>query len=270
MYYIDPHIHMAARTTDDYETMARMGCVAVSEPAFWAGWDRSNVGSFRDYFRHITEFEPQRAAQYGIAHYTWMCINSKESDNLEIAREVIRIIPEFLDRPTVLGIGEIGLNKNTRNETIVFQEQVELAVKHDQMLLVHTPHLADKYQGTRIILDILGGDSRIDPARVLIDHCEEHTVKLVLDKGFWAGMTLYPTTKCTPDRAVDMVEIYGGERMVVDTSGDWGPSTPTNIPNFIMAMRRRGHADSFTRKIVLENPMQFFGQSKNFTFTPPE
>ena len=38
-----------------------------------------------------------------------------------------------------------------------------------------------------------------------------------------------------------MVEIYGGERMVVDTSGDWGPSAPTNIPNFIMAMRRRGH-----------------------------
>ena len=37
------------------------------------------------------------------------------------------MIPEFLDRPGVLGIGEIGLNKNTRNESIVFLEQVDLA-----------------------------------------------------------------------------------------------------------------------------------------------
>ena len=66
MYYIDPHIHMVSRTTDDYETLAKMGCVALSEPAFWAGFDRGSVESFRDYFRQLTEFEPRRAAQYGI------------------------------------------------------------------------------------------------------------------------------------------------------------------------------------------------------------
>ena len=56
MYYIDPHIHMVSRTTDDYETLAKMGCVAVSEPAFWAGFDRGSVDGFRDYFRQLTEF----------------------------------------------------------------------------------------------------------------------------------------------------------------------------------------------------------------------
>ena len=42
MYYIDPHIHMISRITDDYERMAQCGCVAVSEPAFWAGFDRTH------------------------------------------------------------------------------------------------------------------------------------------------------------------------------------------------------------------------------------
>ena len=37
MYYIVPHIHMISRVTDDYQRMAQCGCVAVSEPAFWAG-----------------------------------------------------------------------------------------------------------------------------------------------------------------------------------------------------------------------------------------
>ena len=82
MYYIDPHIHMVSRTTDDYEMLAKMGCVAMSEPAFWAGFDRGSVDSFRDYFRQLTNFEKKRAAQYGLKHYTWLCINAKEAENV--------------------------------------------------------------------------------------------------------------------------------------------------------------------------------------------
>ena len=57
MKYIDPHIHCVSRTTDDYLYMARAGVVAVSEPAFWAGFDRSSATSFADYFRHLTDIE---------------------------------------------------------------------------------------------------------------------------------------------------------------------------------------------------------------------
>jgi len=269
MYYFDPHIHMVSRTTDDYEMLAKMGCVALSEPAFWAGFDRGSVESFRDYFRQLTEFEPQRAAQYGITHYTWLCINAKEAENVRLSREVIAMIPEFLDRPNVLGIGEIGLNKNTKNEAVIFQEHVELAIQHDQQILIHTPHLEDKYMGTRMILDMLGDESRLDRGRVLVDHVEEHTAGHVLDEGFWAGMTLYPVSKCTPERAVDMIEMHGAERLLVNSAGDWGPSKPTAVPDFILAMRRRGHPESLIRKVVYENPLQFFGQSQHFQFTPP-
>ncbi|GIW90953.1 MAG: metal-dependent hydrolase [Pirellulaceae bacterium] len=264
MYYIDPHIHMISRTTDDYEALARMGCVAVSEPAFWAGFDRGSVECFRDYFRQLTEFEPKRASQFGIQHFTWLCINAKEAENVTLARQVIALIPEFLSRPNVLGIGEIGLNKNTRNEATVFLEHVELAVAHRQLILIHTPHLEDKYQGTRMILDMLCADSRIERQRVLVDHVEEHTVRDVLDAGFWAGMTLYPITKCTPARAADIIERYGPERLMVNSAGDWGVSKPTAVPDFIMEMRRRGHPESLIRRIVYDNPVAFFSQSPHF------
>ena len=270
MYYIDPHIHMVSRTTDDYETLAKMGCVAVSEPAFWAGYDRGSVDGFRDYFEQLTAFEPKRAVAYGIQHFTWLCINAKEAENVALAREVIAMIPEFRERPGVLGIGEIGLNKNTRNEAIVFLEHVDLAVRTDQQMLIHTPHLEDKYQGTRMILDMLCDDSRVSRERVLIDHVEEHTVRHVLDEGFWAGMTLYPVSKCTPNRAANMVEVYGPERLLVNSAGDWGPSKPTAVPDFILEMRRRGHPESLIRRIVYDNPLAFFSQSRGFAFQPPD
>src|SRR5215213_8814338 len=247
MKFIDPHIHCVSRTTDDYLFMARAGVVAVSEPAFWAGYDRSSASSFHDYFRHLTDVEPVRAAKYGIEHYSWMCINAKEAENVSLSREVIALIPEFLKHPRVLGIGEIGLNKNTANEATVFQEHLDLAAKTDELILIHPPHLEDKYKGTRMIVDMLKGDSRVRPERVLVDHVEEHTVKLALDNGFWCGMTLYPTTKCTPQRAVDMIEMYGTDRVMANSAGDWGKSDPLAVPEMILEMRRRGHSEEAIR-----------------------
>ena len=270
MDYIDPHIHMISRTTDDYQRMAYAGCVAISEPAFWAGFDRGTAAGFHDYFRHLTEVEPKRAAQFHIRHYCWLCINAKEAENVALSREVIALIPEFLKLPTVLGIGEIGLNKNTRNEATVFQEHLDLAMKTDELVLIHTPHLEDKYKGTRMILDMLRNDPRVKPHRVCVDHVEEHTVRPALDGGFWVGMTLYPTTKCTPARAADIVEMVGTDRVMVNSAGDWGKSDPLAVPEFVQEMKRRGHPDAVTRKVVYENPLAFWRQANNWRDGPAE
>ncbi|MSR32590.1 MAG: metal-dependent hydrolase [Gemmataceae bacterium] len=264
MEYIDPHIHMISRVTDDYHRMAQCGCVAITEPAFWAGFDRGSAEGFRDYFHHLVDVEPRRAAQFGIRHFSWLCINAKEAENVSLSREVIALIPEYLERPNVLGIGEIGLNKNTGNEAVIFQEHLDLAAKTDELILIHTPHLEDKLKGTRMIIDMLKGDSRVKPSRVCIDHVEEHTVRLALEGGFWCGMTLYPVSKCTPARAVDIIEMAGTERIMVNSAGDWGKSDPLAVPEFILEMRRRGHPESAIRKIVYENPLQFFRQSRRW------
>lgn len=264
MKYIDPHIHMISRTTDDYARMAEAECVAVTEPAFWAGFDRGSAKGFYDYFRHLTEQEPKRAAQYGIRHYAWICINAKEAEDVGLAREVMSLIPEFLERENVLGVGEIGLNKNSRNELTILEEQIAIADTHGQLILVHTPHLEDKRKGTRLIMDALEANGSIDPGRVLIDHVEEHTVEDVLERGFWAGMTLYPDSKCTPQRAVDIIETYGDERIWINSAGDWGPSDPLAVPKAHVEMRRRGHPAAAISKISYDNPLSFLGQCPRF------
>src|SRR4051812_22714247 len=135
---------MISRVTDDYHRMAQCGCVAVSEPAFWAGFDRGSAEGFRDYFRHLTEVEPKRAAQFDIRHFSWLCINAKEAENVSLSREAIALIPDYLNKPTVLGIAELGLNKTPRNEAIIFQEPLPLAPRTTELTLIHTPHLEDK------------------------------------------------------------------------------------------------------------------------------
>jgi len=268
MPYIDPHIHMVSRVTDDYQRMAQAGCVAVSEPAFWAGFDRSSAQGFYDYFVQLTEFEPKRAAAFGIAHHCWLCINPKEAEDPGFAREVVALIPPFLDKPTVLGIGEIGLNKNSKNELKILEEQLDLAAKHNQLVLVHTPHLEDKLKGTKLILDAIKRDGRFPPESVLIDHVEEHTVALVLDAGHWAGMTLYPDTKCTPQRAADIIEMHGPERLCLNSAGDWGISDPLAVPKARQELLSRGHPRKLVERMTFDNPRDFFAQSGKFRVSP--
>lgn len=264
MRYIEPHAHMVSRTTDDYLHMATAGCQAICEPAFWAGFDRGSSSAFGDYFRQLTEYEPRRAARYGVPHYCWLCLNPKESEDLGLAKEVLALLPAFLDRPTVLGVGEIGLNKNSRNELVVLEQHIDLAARRGDLLLVHTPHLEDKLKGTRLILDVLKNESRIDPGRVLIDHVEEHTLPLALDAGCWAGITLYPESKCTPARAIDMVEVYSSERTWLNCACDWGHSDPLAVPKTAIEMRRRGHSPEAIDRLIYANPLQFLSQCPKF------
>ena len=69
MRMVDPHIHMYARTTDDYEKMALSGIESVIDAAFWLGSARHYAGTFYDYFAHLLGYESERAAQYGNSHH---------------------------------------------------------------------------------------------------------------------------------------------------------------------------------------------------------
>ena len=267
MHIIQPHYHAIARTAQDYERMAMSGVVAVAEPAFWAGFDRKYPETFLDYFHQISEFEPTRAADYGIRHFCWVAVNPKEADNLELSRAVLQRMPEFFKAPTVLGVGETGLHKSTEAECQIMQEQVEMAIQYDQLLLIHTPHLADKAHGTKRILEILAG-LPVNPDRVWIDHVEEHTIRQVKDAGYWLGFTLYPITKCSPKRAVDLLEKYGPARTLVNSSADWGPSDPFLLQECVMEFRRRGHSLSEAIEVFHNNPARFLGQCPKFDIRP--
>jgi len=146
----------------------------------------------------------------------------------------------------------------------VAADSMELAIAHQQLILIHTPHLEDKYKGTHISVEVLRRYPAIDPRRVMVDHAEEHTIEMILDQGFWAGLTLYPQTKISPQRAADLIEKYGPERICVAGACDWGASDPIAVPRFAMEMRRRRHSEAIIQQIVFDNPVRFLGQSPKF------
>ncbi len=236
--FIDPHVHMSSRTTDDYEAMRAAGVVAVIEPAFWMGQPRTSIGSFRDYFASLIGWERFRAQQFGIVHLCTMGLNSKEANDEALAEQVLDLLPLFAAKEGVVAIGEIGFDDQTPAEDRAYRAQLELAKEVDLPVMIHTPH-RDKTRGTSRSMDI-ALEHGLDPSRVIVDHNNEETVEEVLKRGFWAAFTLYPKTKMGSERMVEIVRRYGAERIICDSSADWGVSDPLAVPKTARLMAERG------------------------------
>jgi predicted metal-dependent TIM-barrel fold hydrolase len=259
MYYIDPHIHMVSRTTDDYQAMRAAGIVAVIEPAFWLGQARTEASSFKDYFSTLVGWERFRASQFGIKHYCTIGLNSKEANNEALAEKVMDLLPLFAAKEGVVAIGEIGYDDQTPAEDKYFRLQIELALKFNLPVMVHTPH-RDKKNGTIRSMDVLE-EHGIAPHMVVIDHNNEETAKHVLDRGYWTAFTIYPNTKMGNERMVEVVKQYGSERIIVDSSADWGVSDPLSVPKTAALMLERGIAREDVHLTCYKNALTAYSQS---------
>lgn len=259
MRYFDPHIHMLSRTTDDYENMAAAGIVGVVEPAFWQGQPRTQLGTFIDYFDSLVGWERFRASQFGIKHYCTIGLNPKEANNIELAEGVLGLMPRYLEKDGVVGVGEIGYDDMTPGEERFFAEQIQLAIEHELPVLIHTPH-RDKKRGTERTLALVK-ESGIEEQMVIVDHLTEITLPLVLETGCWRGHSVYPHTKMSEDRMVALLQQYGTEKMVVNSAADWGRSDPLKVPKTGAAMRAAGFTEADIEKVLYTNPITFFAQS---------
>lgn len=259
MRFFDPHIHMCSRTTDDYQAMAAAGIRAVIEPAFWLGQPRTNIGSFVDYYASLIGWERFRASQFGIAHYCAMGLNSKEANNVGLAREVLEILPQFIVKEGVVAIGEIGYDEITPAEEYAYQAQLKMAVDYDMVVMVHSPH-RDKKRGVLRSMDV-AREMGVPMHKLVMDHNNEETVRDVLDYGAWAAFTIYPNTKMGSERMVEVVRQYGSERIIVDSSADWGVSDPLSVPKTARLMQERGIPAEDIEKTTWTNALNAYAQS---------
>lgn len=263
---IDPHIHLYSRTTDDYHRMYDDGIRAVVEPSFWLGQARRFAGTFFDYFAHILEFEPGRAARFGIDHFACIAMNPKEAANVALAHEVIDGIVPYLDHDRCVAMGEVGFNLITPDEEEILMRQLELAKRKNLLLLIHSPHdtpTVSKKKGVERTIDILR-ELNYDHERILMDHNTEDTMALTRKADLWAGLSVYPYSKLNPQRVIDIQRKWGLNKLMANSAADWGVADPCSIPKLAKAMAASGFTPGQVEQFVFKNPLGFYAQSGKF------
>ncbi len=256
---IEPHIHMIARTTDDYMAMYAHGIRVCVEPSFWLGENRRHAGSFFDYFRLSLEFEHTRAARYGVDHWSAIGMNPKEAEDRALADAVIDGMGEFLDHPRCVALGEIGFNNITPNEEHALVRQLRMAEERKMPVVLHLPHF-NKLKGITRVLEIIKAEG-LTRERIDIDHNVEETIGLALESGCYAGMTVYPYSKLSPERVSAMIRQYGHARVIVNGSADWGISDPLSLVKAVERLRADGFGEGVIEAVTHDTPMAFSSAS---------
>ncbi len=267
--FIDPHIHMYSRTTDDYEAMSKAGIEVVIQPSFWLGSPRTSVGSFNDYWEHMISFESTRAKEYGIEHFVCISVNPKEAVLRPLAIDAMKSMMSFLDRDRVVAVGEIGYNLINQLEEEIFIQHMEIAFEKDMLMMIHLPH-ENKKTGMEKIENILNSEigMRYNRNKILIDHNTEETIKKTLELGVWAGLSVYPNTKLTPQRAINIINENGSDKIMINSAADWGVSDPLSVPLVAREMRKKSITQSEIEKVTFLNAYEFYKQSPKFNWKP--
>jgi uncharacterized protein len=266
----DPHIHMYSRTTDDYDAMSKAGIEVIVQPSFWLGGPRTSVGTFEDYWEHMITFETKRAREFGIEQFVCISVNPKEATERPLALDALKAMDKYLDRERVVAIGEIGYNMINEFEEEVFIKQMDLAAQKNMLMTIHLPH-NNKPEGMRKIERILRSDTggKYNRGKILVDHNVEETIEKTLELGMWAGLSVYPVTKLSPDRAIRIIKDYGTEHIMIHSAADWGISDPLSVPLVAREMRKQGvFSTGDIEKVTFYNAYDFFKQSHRFTWKP--
>jgi len=266
----DPHIHMYSRTTDDYDAMSKAGIEVIVQPSFWLGGPRTSVGTFEDYWEHMISFETKRAREFGIEQFVCISVNPKEATERPLALDALKAMDKYLDRERVVAIGEIGYNMINEFEEEVFIKQMDLAAQKNMLMTIHLPH-NNKPEGMRKIERILRSDTggKYNRGKILVDHNVEETIEKTLELGMWAGLSVYPVTKLSPDRAIRIIKDYGTEHIMIHSAADWGISDPLSVPLVAREMRKQGvFSTGDIEKVTFYNAYDFFKQSHRFTWKP--
>jgi uncharacterized protein len=273
----DPHIHMYSRTTDDYDEMSKAGIEVVVQPSFWLGGPRRFVGTFEDYWEHMISFETKRAKEFGIEHFVCISVNPKEAIERPLALDAVdaMIKKGYLDRERVVAVGELGYNLINDLEEEVFVKQMDIAAEKNMLMTVHLPH-NNKPEGMKRIERILLNDDeenkggcKYNREKILVEHNVEETIEKTLELGMWAGLSVYPVTKLSPERAMKIIKKYGTERIMIHSAADWGVSDPLSVPLVAREMRKSGE---FTKndieKVTFYNAYEYYKQSDKFNWKP--
>jgi predicted metal-dependent TIM-barrel fold hydrolase len=259
---------MYSRTTDDYEKMATAGIEVIVQPSFWLGSPRTSVGTFVDYWEHMITFETNRAKEFGIEHFTCISVNPKESTERPLADDALNamIKNNYFNRDRVVALGEIGYNLINELEEEIFIKQLEFAQKENLLAMIHLPH-QNKPEGMKRMKSIFD-QGTYDFNKILIDHNTEETIKMTLEMGAWAGLSVYPVSKLSPKRVVDIVKKYGSEKIMVNSAADWGVSDSLSVPKTASEMRKNGCKAVDIENVTFNNAFEYYKQSEKFTWRP--
>lgn len=252
--FVDSHCHLDMVLVFDSQAIPWMrdaGCLPVS----WSFCGRvETAGDLRTYFDRQKDVIA-RLNHNGLRCYYLCGIHPRNIPPDLKSSQVSELLLPSLDDPFCLGIGEIGLETGSGREKEILSAHLDMAgqiARRGRVFGIHTPR-RDKAARTGEILGMLE-DYQPYRRSIVVDHCTEETIASVLERGWWAGITMNPEKNRVQDltRIIDAHQDDIGRIMLNTDSGS------SYHRDLALLSPEESIKDRFLAALLKENALRFY------------
>lgn len=263
MYYVDSHLHLSDLTWENLKSMSVAGVKTLVTPAMLGAAKPVSNEAIKDIWDFYFDVQLDRTKEHGIDGYILIgiCPVSTPSGDLS---ELIDALPDYLKRPEVVGIGEIGVEPGSKTTNdLDFQEeivveQLKLLKEFNKAAVFHIPLAPDKKVKYTVMMINLCVKYGIPMEKVVIDHCSDANIKIALDAGAYAAITVQPWRGITPEIAAGLTLQYGCDRVMIDSDCGGGISDPLSVPKTAYELRKKGASEDIIKKACYSNALEVY------------
>jgi predicted metal-dependent TIM-barrel fold hydrolase len=259
MRMIDPHLHLDRMKGKDVETLSIAGVEgAVLPTPHMLQWMVSAETLLR-MWRMFLDFEVKHSQSLGIKVFVTLSVPFYGLDTESVA-EALRQMPEYLDHPSIVGLGEIGMDAGIADEEKLFRAQLAIAKEHNKPVIVHTPTPLEPQavDVCRQIIKVLESE-HFPMDKVVFDHTGKESLKDRLDTGAMVGLSLC-YDKLRPEDAAEIVAENPEYRsqLLVNSEFGYAGEGYFSVPRSVLSMRRLGLKRDVIEGVTWDNPKRFF------------
>lgn len=248
---IDTHIHADARSSEDFEKMFISGIDTAITCAFYP-YKLMNEVVLLNHLERILNYDTERAKKYGIDLKVALGIHP--SNIIKSPKIVFDKLNEYIEKKSIVAIGEIGLEDLSNEEKNIFKKQLKIADETDTNVIIHTPR-KNKLEVLKEIKKITL--ETIDPKLVIIDHINLNVIDEVIKEDFTLGLTVQPQ-KMEVDEAVAILKEYGFDNFLLNSDISNMPSDPISVPKTIRTLKKLGFDSKDIDKVSFKNAEKVF------------
>jgi len=261
MHLIDPHVHMDALTRNSLELMAIAGIASVVADGAPSEGLAISASAVTDFFERTLDYDTRRGSDAFITVYTLLGINMfGVPPDYE---KVLEALPAYLNRDRVVGLGEIGLDPNSRRcpdlnqQEEILKAELAMAEEYNKTVLLHLPSLEKASWVERYFTFI--DEAGLRHEKAVLTHADSSVIEMITDYSSIAAVTVTPMRRITPADGAKMLQGVDLGRMLVNSDSILQhPSEPLSVPKTAFEMKKLGFSDKEIGKVFFDNPKRIF------------